>query len=117
MREFFGRIKVLTSTKSYKLEDLKKILLTSVISPLKNFENSVKMFGYSGISYDEDFVTELATVALEMGTGARSLQTIMSGIQSNMLMGLINQEFDKEKPIKLEKKLIYDYKKTNIREI
>ena len=43
MREFFGRIKVLTSTKSYKLEDLKKILLTSVISPLKNFENSVKI--------------------------------------------------------------------------
>lgn len=116
MREFFGRIKVLTSTKSYKLEDLKTILLTSEISPLKNFENTVKMFGYSGIVYSDEFVDKITSEALTMGTGARSLQTIMSGIQNKMLMGLINQEYDLDKPIELTTGLIEEYKKTNIRE-
>ncbi|MBR3116674.1 MAG: AAA family ATPase [Bacilli bacterium] len=116
MREFFGRIKVLTSTKSYKLEDLKTILLTSEISPLKNFENTVKMFGYKGITFNDEFVEKLATEALSMGTGARSLQTIMSGIQNKMLIGLINQEYDLDKEIELTPNLINEYKKTNIRE-
>ena len=116
MREFFGRIKVLTSTKSYKLEDLKTILLTSEISPLKNFDNTVKMFGYKGITFDDEFIDRIATEALSMGTGARSLQTIMSGIQNKMLLGLINKEFDIDKEIELKASLIDEYKKTNIRE-
>lgn len=115
MREFFGRIKVLTSTKSYKFEDYKRILLTSEVSPLKNFEKSVKMFGYEGISYNEEFVDRLATEAVEMKTGARALQTIMSGIQNKLLLGLINHEFS-EDIIELSTSLIDDYKKANIRE-
>ena len=116
MREFFGRIKVLTSTRSYKIEDLKTILLTSEISPLKNFDNTVKMFGYKGITFSDEFVDKIATEALSMGTGARSLQTIMSGIQNKMLMGLINKEYDLDKEIELTTNLIDEYKKTNIRE-
>ena len=115
IREFFGRIKVLTSTRSYKFEDYKKILLTSEVSPLRNFEKSVIMFGYKGISYDEEFVDRLAKEALEMKTGARALQTIMSGIQNKLLLGLINHEFDGD-IIYLTTSLVDDYKKANIRE-
>ena len=41
LREFFGRIKVITNTKGYTKEDLKKILLESEISPLKNLSREL----------------------------------------------------------------------------
>lgn len=114
-REFFGRIKVLASTKSYTIEDLKDILLKSKISPLKNFEMVVKIYGYKGITYDDDFIDEVAREAYEMNTGARALQTIMSGIQNKMLLDIMNQEYDLSSPIHLGKELITDYKKSSLR--
>ena len=114
-REFFGRVKVLTSTRTYNYDDLKTILLTSTISPLKNFEKTVQMFGYSGITYTDDFIHELCTQALEMGTGARALQTIMSGVQNSLLRGLINQSFDMDKKIDLTSDLLHDYNKSLVR--
>ena len=73
------------------------------------------MFGYEGIIYTEDFVDRLASEAQEMKTGARALQTIMSGIQNKLLLGLINHEFD-DGLIDLSTSLIDDYKKANVRE-
>ena len=115
MREFFGRIKVIAATKTYSLDDLKKILLTSKISPLKNFEKTVLMFGYSGIIYDDEFIDSIANEAYEMNTGARALQTIMSGIQSEMLTDLVINNYDLNKPIELSAKLLEKYKKRNVR--
>ncbi len=115
MREFFGRIKVLTSTKSYNLEDCINILTKSTISPLLNFEKTVKMYGYPGIEYDYDFINKVAEEGMKMKTGARGLQTVMSGIQNNLLDSLINGEFDKTKPIKLTISMIDDYKKAFVR--
>ena len=114
-REFFGRIKVLTGTKSYDHDAYKKILLESKISPLKNFEQTVKLYGYPGIEYDESFVNKLAEEAVKMKTGARGLQTVMSGIQNKLLMGLINHEFDLDKKIKLTTNLIDEYNKSYVR--
>lgn len=114
-REFFGRVKVLTSTKSYNLEDCKEILLKSTISPLLNFEKNVKMYGYPGIEYDEEFLNAVAEEGMKMKTGARGLQTVMAGIQNNMLDALINCEFDKDKPIRLTASMVKDYKKTFVR--
>ena len=114
-REFFGRIKVLTGTKSYDHDAYKKILLESKISPLKNFEKTVKLYGYKGIKYDESFVNKLAEEAVKMKTGARGLQTVMSGIQNKLLMGLINHEFDLDKKIKLTTNLIDEYNKSYVR--
>lgn len=111
MREFFGRIKVLTSTKSYNIDDCKNILLNSKISPLTNLEKTVKMYGYKGITYTDEFLNKVAEEGLAMHTGARGLQTVMSGILNNMLDALINEEFDKDKPIELNESLISDYKK------
>ena len=115
MREFFGRIKVLASTKSYNLDDCKRILLESTISPLLNFEKTVKMYDYPGIEYNEDFLNKVSEEGMKMKTGARGLQTVISGIQNNMLNGLINGEFDKNKPIELNTEMIEDYKKSFIR--
>lgn len=115
IKEFFARIKVLLTTKSYTLEDYKKILLTSAISPLRNFEMVVKMFGYPGITFDESFINKFAKEAEKMNMGARSLQTIMSGIQTMLLPSLRKKEFDLETPIKLDTSLLEDYKKVYIR--
>lgn len=111
MREFFGRIKVLTSTNSYNIDDFKNILINSKISPLANFEKTVKMYGYKGINYSDEFLNKVAEEGISMKTGARGLQTVMSGILNNMLDGLINGEFDKDKPITLTPELLDNYKK------
>ena len=115
MREFFGRVKVLSSTKSYEKEDLKKILLESTISPLRNFEKTVQMFGYSGISYDDEFLDSICEEAYGMNTGARALQTIISGIQNKMLLDLTTQKYDLSQPITLTKQSLEEFKQGNKR--
>ena len=69
------------------------------------------MYGYKGITYTDEFLNKVAEEGLAMHTGARGLQTVMSGILNNMLDALINEEFDKDKPIELNESLISDYKK------
>ena len=115
MREFFGRIKVLTSTKSYTVEDLKKILLESRISPLRNLEKTVQMFGYSNLHYNEEFLNKICEEAYKLDTGARGLQSIMSGIQNKILMDLINQSYNVNEPIEINNNILSEYKKDNIR--
>lgn len=117
MREFFGRIKVLTSTKSYDIEDCKKILLESSVSPLIDIEKNVMMYGYSGITYDEEFLNKIAEEGLKMKTGARGLQTVLQGIKNNMLDDLINDGYEKGKPINLTTDLVDKYKKSFIRKV
>jgi len=114
-REFFGRIKVLVCTKTYEVEDLRNILLTSVISPLKNIERTVRMFGYKGITYADEFIDEVCNQAYDMGTGARALQAIMLGIQSRLLRKLINKEFDLDEPIELTTSLLHQYNQSLVR--
>lgn len=115
MREFFGRIKVLVSTKSYSKEDLMRILLSSEISPLKNFEKNAKMFGYDGITYEEEFINKVIEEAYEMKTGARALQTIMSGIQNELLLEMVTNNIeDENKKIELDYKLLDSYKKAKV---
>ena len=115
MREFYGRIKVWASTKSYTLDDYIKILLYSTISPLRNLEKDVKMYGYPGLKYKEEFLYKVAEEGMKMNTGARGLITVMAGIENNMLDGLINREFDIDKPIELNTKMIKEYKKVFVR--
>ena len=114
-REFFGRIKVLVHTKTYNKDDLRNILLYSTISPLKNFERTVKMFGYKGILCSDEFIDKLVSDAYDMNTGARGLQTIMSGVQNRMLKGFILKEYDLNEKIVLNENIINEYNKSLIR--
>ena len=115
MREFFGRIKVLTSTKTYTMDDLKKILLESRISPLKNLEKTIQMFGYNNLNYNEEFINKICEEAYKLDTGARGLQSIMSGIQNKILMDLINQSYNVNEPIVIDNNILSEYKKDNVR--
>ncbi len=117
LREFFGRIKVITSTKSYSKEDLKKILLNSQISPLKNFIKTAEMFGYKKVVCTDEFIEKIVEEAYNMNTGARGLQTLMSEIQNEMLLELIMEEFDKEDTVMLTEDLLEKPKKHRIRTI
>ena len=115
MREFFGRIKVLTSTKSYSINDLKKILLESRISPLRNLEKTIRMFGYNNLVYNDEVLNKICEEAYELDTGARGLQSIVSGIQNKILMDLITQTYNLNEPIEINNNLLTEYKKDNIR--
>ena len=115
MREFFGRIKVLTSTKSYTVDDLKKILVESRISPLRNLEKTVQMFGYNNLKYNEDLLNKICEEAYKLDTGARGLQSIMSGIQNKLLIDLINQSYNVNEPIVIDNNTLSEYKKDNVR--
>ena len=115
MREFFGRIKVITSTKSYSVEDLKTILTTSKISPLINFKKTAKMQGYDKLEYTDKFIDLLAEKAYKMGTGARALQTIMSEVQNDMLYDLITGKYDKEETLYITEELLEKREKKRLR--
>lgn len=115
MREFFGRIKVIASTKTYSKDDLKKILLGSTISPLKNFDKTVKLFGYSGIKYKDEFIDKVVDEAYNMNTGARGLQTVMSGIQDLLLLDLETGLNKLDSIIELDSSMVDKYKEKNIR--
>lgn len=117
LREFFGRIKVITSTKSYSKEDLKNILLTSKVSPLANFLKTAEMFGYSKVNCTEKFIDDLVEEAYNMNTGARGLQTIMAEIQNEMLLDLISEQLDKDSPVVLSEDLLETKKKQRTRKI
>lgn len=114
-REFFGRIKLQTGTKTYTKEDYRTILLSSSISALKTIEKTVKMFGYKGITYDEGFIDEVCSQAYDMDTGARALQAVMFGVQNRILLPLITGEFDRSKPVDLTTMLIEEYNSSLLR--
>lgn len=115
MREFFGRIKVITSTKTYNIEDFKRILIESELSPLKGLEKTCIMFGYPGITYNEEFLDKICKYAYEMQTGARALQNLISGIQDILLIDLISKNYDINEPIELTIDLLEKYNKRKIR--
>ena len=115
MKEFFGRIKVIVSTKTYTIDDLKKILIESEISPIKGFEKNSIMLGYSGIEYNDEIIDRLATEAYDMGTGARALQSLVTGMQDVILYDLITKEYDLDSPVPLSMKLLDNYKQRTIR--
>lgn len=115
MREFFGRIKVITNTKTYTKEDLKTILTTSKISPLINFKKTAKMQGYENMEYSDKFIDLLADKAYKMGTGARALQTIMSEIQNDMLYDLIMHQYDIDETLYITEDLLEKREKKKMR--
>lgn len=114
-KEFFGRIKVITITKTYSIDDLKRILLESEISPLRGFEKSCMMYGYSGIEYTEEFIDCIVSEAYKMGTGARALQSLIQGIQDTMLIDLITNKYDLCKPVNLTEESLNNYQKRKVR--
>ena len=113
MREFFGRIKVISHMKTYTKEDLKNILFKSTISPLKGLEKTCILFGAEGIEYNDEFITSVVEKAYEMGTNARALQSIMSSIQNMILYDLEIGEYIGKKVV-LDKTLLEEIEKEKV---
>ena len=114
-KEFFGRIKVLAHTKEYDFDGFMNILLRSTISPLKNFQKTASYYGYYDVDYTKEFLECLCNRALKVNTGARALQSIMSGIQNLMLYDIQLQNYDLDKPLDLNPELIEKYNKSLVR--
>ena len=113
MREFFGRIKVISHMKTYTKEDLREILEKSSISPLKGFEKTCILFGAEGIEYNDEFISSVVDKAYDMGTNARALQSIMSSIQNILLFDLEVGEYIGKKVV-LEKSLLEEIDKEKV---
>lgn len=77
--EILGRLPLVAPLKELTIEDL-----TNILSKIENnlVEQYTKLFKYSDkdLSFDEDAIIEMATVAKTFGTGARSLKTIMENV-------------------------------------
>ena len=114
-REFFGRIKVLACTRGYDYRDLLLILNNSTISPLKNFEKTANMYGYENVYFTPEFIDQLINQALKMNTGARALQTIMSGIQNILLYGMMNQEYNRNGVLEITPNELEEYNLSLVR--
>ena len=108
--EFMRKIKVVTSTKKYDVNDYKNILLKSKISPLSNFMKTAEKFNYKSISCDTELVNKLANGAYDMGIGARGLQMLMSEVQNKVLYDIMMKEY-KDDSIVLTDDLLKPVKK------
>lgn len=85
MREMVGRFKVMTSTKKYTREALKRILLESTASPIRDLIETGKVTYNTNIIFEEEIVDEIVEYAYAMNTGARSLQTVIGDIENSIL--------------------------------
>lgn len=83
-RELLGRLKTKIHTKGYTEEDYKRILLESEISPLKSIEKALNYVGVE-LEYDEEFLDECASMAVELNLGVRGLQSIFDNMKNSDL--------------------------------
>ncbi len=111
-REFLGRFLLRTSTKSYNVSDYKNILLNSSISPLKVFEEFVKLFNVKEVTYDDNFIDYISEKAYKLGFGVRGLQKIFSDLKNHMLIDILNKKKDS---IHLTKEIVINLENNNIK--
>lgn len=77
--EFMGRFPIIINMNSLKVEDLKKILMESNISSLKQQQEIFKKCNVS-LKVTPEFIDEVAKKAYELKTGARSLKSIITEV-------------------------------------
>lgn len=88
-RELVGRFTCLASTNELGVEQLKRILVESSISPLTNLSKLCQMMGCK-LNYDDEIVTRIAEIAYQDGCGARSLLDVVTNLKDVVSNDLIN---------------------------
>ena len=83
-KELVGRFNTYLHTEEYSKEDLLNILTTSTISPMLGFEKWIKSKG-KYLTVEDGVYEAIATIAFKLGTGARSLQTVVNSIRTHFL--------------------------------
>ena len=74
--ELLGRIPTIAKLKTLDVDALKMILTEPKNAIVKHYQSLIELDG-SSISFTDEKLTEIAEQALENGTGARGLQTIL----------------------------------------
>ena len=85
--ELVGRLPVVGTLDSLSVEDLKRILIQPKNAILKQER---KKLAYKGIDlqFTDDAVEEIAKIAIEKGTGARSLRSVVSDFMTDLHFNL-----------------------------
>lgn len=101
--EFIGRLPVVSSLAELSRDDLVNILKNTRNSLIKQYQ---KLFALDGakLVFSDEAIEEIAQRAIDMGTGARALRSIMEKIMLDVMYDL---------PDKKSKKVIIDKKFLN----
>lgn len=98
-------------TKKYSKEDLINILTKSTISPMLNLETWIKSLG-KNLVVEDGVYERIASIALEMGNGARALEFLIHKIEKYMLFN--DSLFFNKKEINLNLDMLDEICKKNI---
>lgn len=89
--ELMGRFTMIATLKRLSKEELKKILLSSSISPLKIMENNFERNNIRFL-YNSDFIDKVAEEAYNLNTGGRALKSIIDNATKSIIMKLITDD-------------------------
>lgn len=87
--EFVGRLPVVTSLSPLTVDDLKQIMTMPTNALVKQYQ---KLFSMDDVDleFTSEAITELATTAMEKGTGARGLRSLFENILQTTMFELPN---------------------------
>lgn len=106
--EFIGRISVVVQLNDLSEQDYRKIISKSELSILNIMINYYKSLGVT-LTYDEDFISKVATETVKLKTGARGIKTILTDIFNEIDIEVLNGNL---KNIKLTKENVSRVRKT-----
>ena len=92
-RELMGRFNCMVTMNDFSVEDLKKILIESDLSPLKSFVELANLYGVT-ISYDDEFIEKIARLAYKEKIGARALQRQINNVKNEYIIDIISESID-----------------------
>lgn len=88
LREFMGRINVITKTNDLKIEDIENILINSKISPLKELILIGKLYSVE-ITFTEGFIKKASFDALKENIGARGIHRVINKVKNKLLLPIM----------------------------
>ncbi len=94
--EFVGRVPIIVPLHPLSEEDMVKILTETYSAPVKQFK---KLFELEGVEleFEEEAYRAIARRAMEMGTGARGLRSVLENLLMDVMFRLPNIAHEIEK--------------------
>ena len=94
--EFVGRVPIIVPLHPLSEEDMVKILTETYSAPVKQFK---KLFELEGVEleFEEEAYRAIARRAMEMGTGARGLRSVLENLLMDVMFRLPTIAKDVEK--------------------
>lgn len=107
--EFAGRIGLVLELNPLRdFNSLKDILVTSLISPIRNTKKYFKVFHNIDLEYDEELIDEITSRALENKTGARGLTYEVTKIRTKLLEAVEYGYIKENSKVKLTIEMLSD---------